>query len=665
MGKGKWIPAWGVVLCWVCVVWAAPGGNAAQMSDPRAFELSRMPEAASLPAWMEYLPDPDRKHTWQSALADTAWHPLTRSNLGYLDHPVWTRARMTNTGPESRLVVIFNQRPLMSHISVTILDEEEPVRHLELGFLVTSTPHRALANRVGHFWLELAPGESRTIVARLKSNGVTEAGWKVADAERFARDSLTSFAVLGLYAGITLALIAHGLVSWLFFQRREYGLMVGYAASFLFFLISITGLARVFDFNLPPAFWSTGSYIFPLLSHIFWLSFADYMLGARRTMPLGHRALRILQVLLAGVICFFLLAAWFPEIYSWGIALPALILMLYATVLAVALRAVRLRLEMSWLFLIGHVPVFVASGMLFVFLQAAILRDIDTILHIQPLLVILQVAFMTSNLGLLHKKSMRTHLEHQRFAIEQSRFASVGRTIGMVVHQWRTPLARLGTQLAELRASFRSEEHLRRRTTLIRDELLPDMEDGLHEMISTMNDFRDFFSANRPRETFAPEHILNQVLDMLGSRLIGVRLERQPAQDSTVEDTKPDPAPHSAPPVLLHGHPSALAHVLMVLLGNALDTLQQRHIADPHLYVAMDRNPATGDILISVEDNAGGVYFRPLEQVFETFVSEKGDQHMGMGLGIAKKLVEERMGGAIQVENTARGARFTIRLPDA
>ncbi|PTN33031.1 ATP-binding protein [Desulfonatronum sp. SC1] len=54
---------------------------------------------------------------------------------------------------------------------------------------------------------------------------------------------------------------------------------------------------------------------------------------------------------------------------------------------------------------------------------------------------------------------------------------------------------------------------------------------------------------------------------------------------------------------------------------------------------------------------------RPLEQIFVDFYSEKGRYHTGMGLGIAKKLVEERMGGSIEVENIEQGARFTVRIP--
>jgi signal transduction histidine kinase len=68
-------------------------------------------------------------------------------------------------------------------------------------------------------------------------------------------------------------------------------------------------------------------------------------------------------------------------------------------------------------------------------------------------------------------------------------------------------------------------------------------------------------------------------------------------------------------------------------------------------------------VTLSVSDNGGGITLKPVERIFETFVSDKGKDHMGMGLNIAKRLVEEILEGTIAVENIGPGARFTVTLP--
>ena len=65
---------------------------------------------------------------------------------------------------------------------------------------------------------------------------------------------------------------------------------------------------------------------------------------------------------------------------------------------------------------------------------------------------------------------------------------------------------------------------------------------------------------------------------------------------------------------------------------------------------------------IDVEDNGGGVDPANEERVFEVFFSTK-DQGTGLGLGIARRIVEEH-GGELSLENhPGKGARFVVRLP--
>lgn len=127
----------------------------------------------------------------------------------------------------------------------------------------------------------------------------------------------------------------------------------------------------------------------------------------------------------------------------------------------------------------------------------------------------------------------------------------------------------------------------------------------------------------------------------------GVRIERQV-----------QPGSWSIP-----GHPTALAHVLMVLIGNALDQFTQRSIAEPVLTIALQRVPDADVWELNVADNAGGITAEPPSRIFESSFSDKGFGHMGLGLYIASQLVETRLGGAIEARNVGPGARFTIRIP--
>lgn len=86
---------------------------------------------------------------------------------------------------------------------------------------------------------------------------------------------------------------------------------------------------------------------------------------------------------------------------------------------------------------------------------------------------------------------------------------------------------------------------------------------------------------------------------------------------------------------------------------------------------AFDATPAGGtvtfrilqreaEIIVEVEDTGGGIPHDALGRVFDPFFTTK-EKGTGLGLSIAHKIAAQH-GGELSAENTARGARFTLRL---
>ncbi|MGE0479352.1 MAG: ATP-binding protein [Phycisphaerae bacterium] len=72
---------------------------------------------------------------------------------------------------------------------------------------------------------------------------------------------------------------------------------------------------------------------------------------------------------------------------------------------------------------------------------------------------------------------------------------------------------------------------------------------------------------------------------------------------------------------------------------------------------------ATRQVLLAVADNGPGVPPQNQQRIFEPFFSTKGHGGTGLGLAVAKKIVEE-LGGTIEVRNQPEGgAEFRVKLP--
>jgi signal transduction histidine kinase len=69
------------------------------------------------------------------------------------------------------------------------------------------------------------------------------------------------------------------------------------------------------------------------------------------------------------------------------------------------------------------------------------------------------------------------------------------------------------------------------------------------------------------------------------------------------------------------------------------------------------------ETLIEVIDNGAGVDPAMMKHMFELFHSTKGNRGTGLGLAVAKKIVDEHE-GVISVRSApGEGTTFTIRLP--
>jgi PAS domain S-box-containing protein len=103
-----------------------------------------------------------------------------------------------------------------------------------------------------------------------------------------------------------------------------------------------------------------------------------------------------------------------------------------------------------------------------------------------------------------------------------------------------------------------------------------------------------------------------------------------------------------------------IEQVWIIVINNALDELSKIQNYDNRalnifLFEELD------EVIIKFKDNAGGINKEIINEIFEPFVSSKEHSGMGVGLNIAKRIVDEQ-DGSIKAFNEDDGAVFEIRL---
>ena len=106
--------------------------------------------------------------------------------------------------------------------------------------------------------------------------------------------------------------------------------------------------------------------------------------------------------------------------------------------------------------------------------------------------------------------------------------------------------------------------------------------------------------------------------------------------------------------------PDGMHQVMMNLLSNALDASEpQRGL----IRVVGQFDADNKQYILEVIDNGVGVPTSMMKHMFELFHSTKGNRGTGLGLAVAKKIVDEHEGSITVKSTPGEGTQFTVRLP--
>ena len=169
---------------------------------------------------------------------------------------------------------------------------------------------------------------------------------------------------------------------------------------------------------------------------------------------------------------------------------------------------------------------------------------------------------------------------------------------------------------------------------------------GFMNIVSTLETLRGFARGGRldvKEESLDPGAVIRDAV-----AIARLDLEYRQRQVTTR-------VPEGLPPI--RGDRQKLTQVLVNLVRNAVQATAANQA------VLIEASVQGGDVLLSVEDEGPGVPPALRDQLFAPFVTGKGEQGMGMGLYMARLIVERHAGSILCSDRQGGGGRFEVRLP--
>ena len=246
--------------------------------------------------------------------------------------------------------------------------------------------------------------------------------------------------------------------------------------------------------------------------------------------------------------------------------------------------------------------------------------------------------------GRIHqlKEETERRVMSERALIQQSRLAAMGEMIGNIAHQWRQPLNALGMLMANLQDAWQAgqftDEYMRE-SAAQGDRLI-------QKMSTTINVFRDFFRPGKAAAVFSARTQVEEALALVRESF------RHNGIDLSLED---------GPDVATLGYANEYSQVLLNLLSNARDAILGRPGRAGRVRITLDRHE--GRCRLRVADNGGGIPEDLLEKIFDPYFSTKPTTGTGLGLYMARMIIQRCTGGAVTARNLDEGAEFTVTTP--
>ena len=240
-------------------------------------------------------------------------------------------------------------------------------------------------------------------------------------------------------------------------------------------------------------------------------------------------------------------------------------------------------------------------------------------------------------------KALEESKQKDMALLQQSRLAQMGEMLSIIAHQWRQPLSEVSGIFMELETA----SHFGKADTKLIKESAKDADKLLSYMSRTIDDFRHFFKPSKAKEIFGVQKACEEAFSLAQAVLKNSHI----ALHVKIFDL-----PH------IEGYPNEYAQVILNLILNAKDVVMERNVREPQIWVEIGRS-SEGSSLVCVMDNGGGIEEGNLKMVFEPYFStKKASQGSGLGLYMAKMIIEQNMGGKIEVENGPLGAKFSVEV---
>lgn len=224
--------------------------------------------------------------------------------------------------------------------------------------------------------------------------------------------------------------------------------------------------------------------------------------------------------------------------------------------------------------------------------------------------------------------------------VQSEKMAALGQLVAGVAHEINTPLGAISSNLHLLETMAKNNNP---NLASILEETMSVNNEAIKRIEKLVKSLKNFTRLDEAKKKFVnlQEGILS-TLDLLAHE----------TKNKVTIKTNFENLP------MVSCYPDYINQVFMNILLNACQSIKANGEVEIHTY------QESNNVVISIKDNGSGIKKENLEKIFDFgFTTKKIGQGTGLGLALAKKIIEEHKGKITVESKEGKGTTFNIYLP--
>jgi two-component system, sensor histidine kinase LadS len=560
------------------------------------------------------------------------WQKIKNNfSLGFKDPTLWFRFSISNKTESVQTRILYLSEPNIDEIDIFSVNQNisENIfsggvsRYNQQGVVDKSTPI---------ITIEIASNETKTIYIKTRNDYHNANHIRVFTNKSFYEYSIVRYSLLYFYFGAITALLLYNLFLYLSLKDSNYLLYVLFVFFYGFSNYQLLCLYPLDTVPSPAIGYAQGS------GHVFW--FAFHTLFSRQILQIKDYYPKIDKFVLYNG--YFLLALAFYALYDCSLALHIMniwMLFLPLFILGVAIALYFRKNKLASYYIVAQ-TLFISSSIIFGLLFAAVLEYNYFTRYINLVGSLSEIILFSLALAYRTQLIRDENEKNNQLLNEYSKLSFIGQTMLNISHQWKSPINNIFNSINHIEVARQfNEQNLDK----VLDKNLSNIKQTTLFLKDTALGQLDFYKSNTKKEKINLYDEINFIIKLIKSefskRSIDVILDFDKSFEFTIKK-------------------NYFLNVLMILFENSYKLFEQRNIKNPFIKIEVlqDKN----SFELHFEDNAQGAK-DDIDKIFDKSYSITHSS--GLGLYLAKEIVEYKLKGSITAQNKDKGVLFVINIP--